>query len=152
MKLPRVSASNLNRKRMVFPDDFSGEINLVFIAFLRWHQDLIDEWVPYIEQLAEGRPGLYYYEFPILSDRGFIYRTFLNESMRAGIPSEATRARTITLYLDKLTFREALDIPSEQDIWIYLFTNSGEVLWRIQGEFTEEKGRALRDVLDRHQK
>lgn len=148
MKLPQVKGSNLNRQKMVFPDDFSGEVNLVFIAFLRSHQDLIDEWIPFVEQLAQEYPGLQYYEFPTLPNKGFLYRTFLNEGMRAGIPNEATRGRTITLYLDKRAFTEALDIDSEQNIWIYLFERSGEVLWRTGGRFTEDKGKALRDVLD----
>ena len=68
---------------MIFPDDFAGEINLVFIAFLRWHQDLIDEWVPFVAELAEEIPALHYYEFPTLPNKGFFYRTFLNEGMRA---------------------------------------------------------------------
>ncbi len=147
MKLPRVEGNNLARQKMVFPDDFAGEINLVFIAFLRWHQDLIDEWVPFAEQLAQEFAGFQYYEFPTLPNRGFIYRTFLNEGMRAGIPDEATRARTITLYLDKRAFRKALDIASEQTIWLYLFDKSGAVLWRTEGRITEAKREALRDVL-----
>lgn len=147
MKLPRVEGSNLNRKKMVFPDDFAGQINLVFIAFLRWHQDLIDEWVPFVARLAEEFPALSYYEFPTLSRRGVIYRTFLNEGMRAGIPNPATRARTITLYLDKPAFRKALEIEGEQNIWLYLFDRSGEVLGRVEGKFTEEKGAALRDIV-----
>jgi hypothetical protein len=148
MKLPRVTGSNLARKKLVFPDDFAGEINLVFIAFLRQHQDAIDNWVPFVEQLAQEYPGLQYYEFPTLPRRGFIYRTFLNEGMRAGIPSEATRARTITLYLDKSAFRRALDIEGEQNMWVYLFDKSGAVLWRTEGSFTAEKGEALRAELD----
>lgn len=148
MKLPRVTGNNLARKKMVFPDDFAGETNLVFIAFLRWHQDLIDSWVPFVEQLAQDYPGLQYYEFPTLPRRGFIYRTFLNEGMRAGIPNEATRARTITLYLDKRAFRSALDIEGEQKMWVYLFDKSGIVLWRTEGSFTAEKGEALSNVLD----
>jgi hypothetical protein len=148
MQLPQVKGSNLTRQKMVFPDDFAGEINLVFIAFLRRHQDDIDEWVPFVEQLVKEHPGLHYYDFPTLPSQGFVYRTFLNEGMRAGIPSEATRARTITLYLDKRAFRKALDIDSEQNIWVYLFEKSGDVLWRTEGRFTKEKGKALRDVLD----
>lgn len=147
MKLPRVEGSNLARKKMVFPDDFAGEINLVFIAFLRWHQDLIDEWVPFVAELDEEFPELHFYEFPTLSRRGVLYRTFLNEGMRAGIPDSATRARTITLYLDKPAFRSALEIESEKNIWLYLFDRSGEVLWRVEGKFTEEKGAALRDFI-----
>ena len=132
---------------MVFPDDFSGEFNLVFIAFLRWHQDQIDEWIPFVEQLAEEYPELQYYEFPTLPKRGFVYRTFLNEGMRAGIPNEATRARTITLYLDKSAFRNVLDIDNEANIWLYLFDKSGNVLWRTDGRVDEDKREALRAVI-----
>jgi hypothetical protein len=68
--------------------------------------------------------------------------------MRAGITNEATRARTITLYLDKRAFRRALDITGEQNMWVYLFDNSGDVLWRTEGKFTREKGEALRNALN----
>lgn len=147
MQLPTVKGSNLMRQKMIFPDDFAGDINLVFIAFLRRHQDLIDEWVPFVAELAHENPGLHYYEFPTLPRRGPIYRTFLNEGMRAGIPSDATRARTITLYLEKHVFRKALDIENEQNMWVYLFDKSGSVLWRTEGRFSQEKGAALNDAL-----
>ncbi len=147
MKLPTVKGSNLKRQKMIFPDDFAGAINLVFIAFLRRHQDLIDEWVPFVEQLAREKPELHYYEFPTLPRKGLIYRTFLNEGMRAGIPNDATRARTITLYVEKRTFREALAIDTEQNIWLFLFDKSGNVLWRIEGKFTKDKGETLRKAI-----
>ena len=148
MKLPIVKGSNLKRQKMEFPDDFAGAINLVFIAFLRRHQDLIDEWVPFVEQLAQENPDFRYYEFPTLPRKGPIYRTFLNEGMRAGIPNDATRARTITLYLDKRAFRKALNIDNEQNIWVYLFDKSGNALWFTEGRFTKEKSEALRNFLN----
>ena len=147
MQLPTVKGRNLLRQKMVFPNDFAGDINLVFIAFLRRHQDLIDEWVSFVENLAKEHPELHYYEFPTLPRRGPIYRTFLNEGMRAGIPNKATRARTITLYLDKGAFRKALDIENEQHMWVYLFDRSGNVLWRTEGKYSREKGTALKDAL-----
>jgi hypothetical protein len=148
MQLPTVKGSNLNRQKMIFPDDFAGDINLVFIAFLRRHQVLIDEWVPFVEELAQEHSELHYYEFPTLPRRGPIYRTFLNEGMRAGIPNEAIRARTITLYLDKRSFRKSLDINSEQDMWVYLFDKSGVVIERVKGRFTQEKALVLKDALN----
>jgi hypothetical protein len=147
MKLPRVKGSNLERQKMVFPDDFVGEINLVFIAFQRHHQDLIDEWAPFVDNLAQEYPSLHYYEFPTLPRGGPVYRLFLNEGMRAGIPNKATRARTITLYLDKLVFRNSLEIDDEQRMWIYLFDKAGDVLWRIDGRFSAEKGAALQEAI-----
>lgn len=147
MQLPNVSGYNLERNRMNFPTDFSGELNLVFIAFQRWHQDVIDGWVPFVAQLSQQFPALSYYEFPTLPPGNFLYRTMLNEGMRAGIPSRATRARTITLYLDKREFRQALDIPTEQEVWLYLFDRTGKVVWRTAGAFTPEKGAELTAVV-----
>lgn len=147
MKLPRVTGSSLARRKMTFPDDFEGEINLVFVAFQRWHQDLIDEWAPYVAQLAQEYSQLRFYEFPTLPSRGAIYRTFLNEGMRAGIPDPATRARTVTLYLDTRAFRKALDIDSDRQMWVYLFDRAGEVLWRSEGRVSDEKIQAIRQLM-----
>ena len=147
MQLPSVSGKNLERKQMTFPTDFSGNLNLVFIPFQRWHQDHVDGWVPFAEQLSQEFSSLSFYEFPTLPKSNFLYRTFLNEGMRAGIPDKAARLRTITLYLNKTAFRQALDISHEQSLWVYLFDKSGQVLWRIEGEFAPEKGSALREAI-----
>lgn len=146
-ELPVVTGRNLQRQKKTFPTDFQGTLNLVFIAFLRRHQEVIDEWVPYVERLARENAQLCYYEFPTLSERGPLYRTFLNEGMRAGIPNDAARARTITLYLDKPAFRRALGIPDESQTWLYLFDRSGNVLWRTAGRYSKEKGEALSEAI-----
>jgi hypothetical protein len=53
------------------------------------------------------------------------------------------RERTITLYLDKRSFREALQLPGEDDIYVLLLDRRGQVLWRTEGSFALEKGDAL---------
>lgn len=150
LTLPNVSGKNLQRRKMAFPDDFAGTLNLVFIAFLRRHQDVVDSWVAFVAQLAQQNPGLHYYEFPTLPRNGPLYRWFLNEGMRAGIPDPATRRRTITLYLDKTAFRRALRIDDDRTMWVYLFDRAGRVLWRTGGGFSAEKGAALRTVVHTH--
>jgi hypothetical protein len=150
MQLPDVSGYNLERQKIRFPADFGGRLNLVFIAFQRWHQNVIDAWVPSIAQLSQAFPDLSYYEFPTLARGNFLYRTMLNEGMRAGIPDRATRTRTITLYLDKAAFRLALAIPNEQDVWLYLFDQSGATVWRTSGTYTPEKLASLKSTLAAH--
>lgn len=143
VQLPTVSGKNLLRQKMVFPRDFAGEINLVFIPFQRWHQDQVDSWVPLIEKIASALPTFHYYEFPTLERMNRLSQMFLNEGMRAGIPNEGTRGRTVTLYLDKRPLREALAIPDESDTVLLLFDQQGRELWRTTGAFSEEKGVAL---------
>ncbi|TFG70030.1 MAG: hypothetical protein E4H27_06465 [Anaerolineales bacterium] len=153
IQFPVVKGSNLQRKKLVLPQDFQGEFNLVLVAFQQWQQSQVETWIPLTSQLEKTYPGLATYELPTIQTRGKLFRTFINEGMRAGIPNPLTRERTITLYLDKIAFRQALEIAAENAIAILLLNRTGKVLWRDDGAFNPEKGEslesALREVLNR---
>lgn len=144
---PRVQGANLERQPFTLPDDFEGEINLALIAFMREQQSDIDTWIPTARELARSHPGFRYYELPTISRGVPLARWWLDGAMRAGIPDRAARAATITLYLDKRAFREALNLPSENTIYTLLVDRMGRILWRAEGEWTEEKARGLRQVV-----
>lgn len=150
MQLPTVQGANLARQMLTFPDDFAGELNLVFVAFQQWQQRDVDSWGPLAEQLLQNTPGFEYYEFPTIYRMNFIARTFLNEGMRAGIPNNATRRRTITLYLDKRPFKQALNINTEDQIWVFLMDRQGNVLWHSSGPFSPEKRDGLETAVSHH--
>lgn len=147
MRFPAVRGKNLDRETRTFPADFDQPLNLLFIAFQRWQQSSIDSWLPLAEVLEGERADLAYYEFPTIESMNVIFRTFINEGMRAGIPDPKARDRTVTLYLDKQTFREALDMPDEDQIYVLLVSNEGEVLWRARGAYSHEKSSSLRAQL-----
>ena len=147
IQLPLVNGKNLLRQKMTFPRDFAGEMNLVFIAFQRWHQNQVDSWVSLAENLASEFPMFQYYEFPTVYRMNRLSQMFLNEGMRAGIPDEGTRGRTVTLYMNKRPFRAALAIPDESEIAVMLFDRQGQVLWRSSGAFSVEKGEGLRTAV-----
>lgn len=147
MTFPRVSGSNLLRQKMNLPHDFQGKLNLVFIPFERWHQLEVDSWSALAEELEEKYEGLVYYELPTLQNGGFIYKIFLNEGMRAGIPNPKTRERTITLYLDKADFRAALDMADEEHIYVLMVDRTGKEFFRARGPYSREVEAALRQAL-----
>jgi hypothetical protein len=148
MKFPSVSGSNLLRQKVSLPEGFKGELNIVCIAFQQWHQALVDSWVPLVEQITSSMPQVQFYELPTIYQMNVISRTFINEGMRAGIPNAKTREHTITLYLDKLNFRKALDIANEDTIYLLVIDRNGEVCWRTDGPYSEEKGRALAGFIE----
>jgi hypothetical protein len=143
MQFPNVTGSNLQRKKLKLPQDFQGELNLVMIAFQQWQQTQVDTWIPFARQLEETYPGVRYYELPTIQRLNALARTFVNEGMRAGIPDPVARERTITLYLDKDEFRQALQLSHEDDIYVLLLDRQGQVLWRTEGAFTPEEGESL---------
>src|SRR5512146_1184526 len=144
---PRVQGANLERRSLTLPDDFAGERNLVLIAFKREQQFEIDTWIPAARQLAREYPDFRYYELPTISRNVPLARWWLDGAMRAGIPDRAAREATITLYLDKTAFRQALQLPREETIYALLVDRAGQVYWRAEGRATDEAVRALSQAL-----
>jgi hypothetical protein len=152
MQFPKVSGSNLEGRRFRLPGDLEGEMNLLFIPFQRWHQDWVDTWVPFARALQDQVPGLRYYELPTLPRMNPFYRISLDLGMRMGIPDRAAREATITLYLDKDAYRQALQIPSEDTITLLLVDRAGTIFWRSEGPFDEAKATDLGKYLAAREK
>jgi hypothetical protein len=142
-QFPTGTGSNLQRRKLTLPQDFEEERNLVIVAFHQWQQTQVDTWVPFARQLEESHSRVRYYELPTIQRRNTLSRTFINEGMRAGIPDPVARERTITLCVDKNAFRQALQLPREDDIYVLLLDRQGQVLWRTEGSFAPEKGDSL---------
>jgi len=94
-------------------------------------------------------PGFQYYELPTIDRLNPLFRWFIDNGMRRGIPDSSARSRTITLYLDKPSFRKALSLPDEKRIYAILVDRSGRVLWRTEGDFDEAKAASLQRALAR---
>lgn len=147
---PIVSGFNLNRQELEFPRDFQGDLNLVIIAFQQPQQIAVNTWIPFVQELEEKFPGFIYYELPTIYEMPGFSRTFINEGMRAGIPDQTARERTVTLYLDKEAFKSALDIPDENNIYVFIVDQEGNIYWRSSGDYSEEKANELLAVVNAH--
>ncbi len=129
MTFPTVNGSNLLREKVTLPRDFQGRFNLVFIPFEQWQQMEVDSWMALVNELEQQFEDLVYYELPTIQSRNTLYKMFINEGMRAGIPNPKTRERTITLYLDKTDFRSALGMLDEEHIYILIVDRHAAVRW-----------------------
>src|SRR5450830_344032 len=125
MIFPTVSGTNLLRQKLTLPQDFEGNFNLLFIPFQQWQQSEVDSWIALARELEAQYTGLVFYELPTIQLRNPLFKMFINEGMRAGIPNPKTRERTITLYLDKIDFRAALDMPDEEHIYLLVVDRLG---------------------------
>ena len=129
------------------PRDFKGRFNLVFMPFEQWQQMEVDSWMALAKELEEQFDDLVYYELPTIQSRNTLFKMFINEGMRAGIPNPKTRERTITLYLDKTDFRSALGMLDEEHIYILVVDRQGNEFFRARGPYSREGDMALRQAL-----
>lgn len=147
---PHVSGYNLEGRRYNLPGDLEGEVNLLFIPFQRWHQDWVDGWMPAAQRLKAAYLGLQVYEVPTLPAMNRFARMGIDLGMKMGIPDRAVREATITLYLDKDAYRRALEITSEETIYLMLVTRAGDILWRAEGPYAPATAEALVQALAEH--
>jgi hypothetical protein len=148
MRFPPVTASNLSGREFSLPAGFEGDMNVVALAFQMWHQNEVDTWMPLLEQIERRIPVIRAYELPVLRSMNRLSQWMIDSGMRGGIPNPATRARTITLYLDKQRFRQTLGLPDEDHIYLLLVDRDGLVHWQTRGPYSPEKASSLMAVVE----
>ena len=147
-QFPRVEGSNLEGKRFALPTDFETEYNVVIVAFRREQQADVDSWLPFLRQQKVLARGVRVYELPTLSRSYRWMRGVSDGGMARGIPEKATREVTITLYIDKTPFKQALAISTEDQIVTLIVARDGRVLGRVDGKFSTASGTGLSAVLN----
>jgi len=144
---PTLQASNLEKRTFNLPADFEGERNLLLVAFEREQQKDVDTWLREMKHFEASHPGFHYYELPTIQRPNVLTRWFIDNGMRHGIPDRQARERTITLYIDKQPFCDALRITDQTSIHEFLVDRSGKVWWHSAGRFDEAKGKSLGNAL-----
>ncbi|MBD3213146.1 MAG: hypothetical protein GF311_11110 [Candidatus Lokiarchaeota archaeon] len=147
MKFPELEGSNLEKKLFNLPNDLQGRLNIIIIAFKRTQQSDIDEWRFYLSEKIQEEDDIHIYEIPTLSYSYRFMRFMIDGGMRSGIPDREIRDHTITLYLNKNSFKKALDIKSEDKIHLLLLDNEGNIFWRDKGKFYDKKMKELLKTL-----
>jgi hypothetical protein len=133
--MPVIESTDLNKKTIVWPRDFTAERTLIFIAFSQSQQGNIDAWVNGMKLKAAGAPV--WFEIPMISDPGSAGRWFINSGMRSGIPSKADRARVVTVYGNKAAMMKAMGLTSEKQIYAIVVDKTGKIIARASGNYTE---------------
>jgi hypothetical protein len=148
MRFPTTKASNLSGREYTLPAGLEGDLNIVALAFHMWHQNEVDTWMPLLEQIESRIPVIRAYELPVLRSMNRLSQWMIDSGMRGGIPDPATRARTITLYLDKQRFRQEMGLPDEDHIYVLLVDRDGLVHWQTRGPYSPEKASSLLAVVE----
>ncbi|MEJ2293161.1 MAG: hypothetical protein P8Y23_00155 [Candidatus Lokiarchaeota archaeon] len=144
---PEVEGKNLESKSVKIPSDLEGDLNIIIVPFRRWHQNLVDSWTQYLDNVSKIFPRVKYYEVPSLSSGYKLMSFMIDGGMRAGIPSKEVREHTITIYINKVKFKKALQIANEKTIYLFLINKKGEILWRESGVYTDLKAKELSSLL-----
>lgn len=147
MRFPSISARDLERTDYTLPDDLPGAWRIVLMPFKRWQQIVVGAWTAAIEPLTAAHPELTVWEVPTLSNAWAPARSYIDGGMRAGIPDIDVRRHTLTAYTPLNQVAKELDIPSFDEVQVFLLDATGEIVWRGAGDPDTAKASALADAL-----
>jgi hypothetical protein len=137
-RFPAVTSTDLNGRAVSLPADFAGPASIVFVAFEMHQQDDVDSWQPFVQKMRQSTPSLGVFELPTISRGYLLMRFIIDNGMRSGISDTATRASTITLYIDVKAFTRDLGLETTKSIAVFVVRPSGEILARASGRYSEE--------------
>ncbi len=135
-RFPRLRVRDLTGRVLTTPDSFEGRNNLVFVAFRRQQQEIIDSWIPWLESNATLH-DLLFYEIPVLARRWVLLRPMIDGGMAAAIRDLQARRRTLTVYGNVNEMTRSLGITDRSTVSIFLVDRGGEILGRAAGPFDQ---------------
>jgi hypothetical protein len=145
-RLPALQAKRLNQQPISFPQGLPGGRTLALVVFEHGHRAEIETWITGM-QLREDSP-IPWLKMPVLDDPGTeSARTDIERSMRARHSAEVDRARLVPVFTNRNAFMRAAGLSGSAHAWVLVLGRDGQVLARAEGEYSEQKGQALRETL-----
>lgn len=146
---PRLQGRDLTGRTRWLPEAFGERLTLVFVAFRRDQQAMIDSWATWLRiPVVENR--LAWCEVPILGRRWAPMRPLIDGGMAAAVREEKARRRTMTVYGNEGQIAEALGISDRSTVSIFLVSRDGHIVDRAAGPFDEATAARFREQADRH--
>jgi hypothetical protein len=110
---------------------------------------MVESWLPFLEQLSDEIPGTTFYELPTVPNlyapiRGIIDSGIVHHGRKA---VKDTSEHTFTVYTNQSEFMKNARIASADTIHLFLLDGEGQVKYRATGDWSEQKGRVLRESI-----
>jgi hypothetical protein len=145
-RLPAINAKRLNQQPIALPAGLPAGRTLALVAFDRGHRGEIESWIKGM-QLRESN-NIAWLKIPVLDDPGTeSARSDIESGMMARHSAEHERARLVPVFTNRDAFVRAAGLSGSDHAWVLVIGRDGQVLARAEGEFSEEKGQALRETL-----
>jgi len=143
-QFPCLETRSLLGGSVAVPDELPGPWSVLIVAFQRWQQGLVDEWVAALAESLDGRADVTVYELPVLPARYKIVRRFIDGGMASSIGVPDILGRTLTHYGNVDAVTAGLGLPDTDTIAVVLVAEDGTIRAMARGPVeTETMARLL---------
>ena len=143
---PTLTGIDLMGVDRTIPETFNGKYNLIAVAFEREQQEIINTWITEADKLEASNKNFKFYEIPVIYELNALWRTWINNGMRSGIPDENARLRTITVYTERDKFLDFMKM-NKDTVYLLSLDQNGKIIWQETGNASEDKIKSLKKKL-----
>lgn len=145
-RLPALNARRLNQQPITLPYGLPAGRTLTLVAFRAEQRPELESWIKGMG--LRDSDAIAWLKMPVLNDPGSeSARTDIESRIRARHSTEADGIHLVPVFTNRDQFIRAAGMSGTDHAWVLVIDRDGQVLARVEGEFTEAKGQALRATL-----
>ena len=145
---PKLTGTSLLLESVTVPDDLSGDLRLILVAYDSDQQVFVDKWLRPLEDLNADYPDLVGYYVPLLPQSAADAALPIIGGMTVAASSDRDRARTVVVFTDVAEFNDILGIPGVDALQLFLLGQNDDILWRGSGNYDPETLKSLELALE----
>ena len=145
-RLPSVMVTRPDQQTISLQANLPADRTLALIGFDRSHRADLDSWIAGLG--LTGSTAIPWIRMPVLNDPGDpASRRALEERLRDRYANDPSRASVLPVITDRAAFTRSAGLAGANKAYVVVINRQGDVLARVEGEFTKEKAQTLRETL-----
>lgn len=130
------------------PAAAAGKTALLLMGFTYGSRHAVEPWGEWFRTTIGERPGVTFFEMPMIGGMAKLGRWFIDRGMRKGTPANL-HENVITVYGGTGDWKRRLGVTAanQDDAFLVVLDPQGVVRWTHHGPFEMETARTLQDAL-----
>ncbi|HSP69902.1 MAG TPA: hypothetical protein VLN48_19400 [Bryobacteraceae bacterium] len=146
--LPPLKGEFLSGRTAVLPQAASVHVALLMLGFTYDSRFQVEAWAKRFRQDFGTKPGVTFFEIPMIGGMARMGKWFIDSGMRRGTP-KADHENVITVYGGTDPWKQRVGLNDPKAAHLILIDQRGRVAWRSAGSLDEQRYSALSSEVSR---
>lgn len=139
-------SQTLTEQQLSVPGGLPQNRTLALVTFKRAHNEQAESWIQGLNLRSD--PSIAWLRMPVINDPGTAQgRDEIKARLLGYYPGADERARFVPAFVDRSSFTRAAGLTDTEHAYAVVLNRQGEVLARVEGAYSANKARALRETL-----
>jgi hypothetical protein len=136
MRIPNLHGATFAGQTVDLPDALKGKVGILVLGFSQASRVPTTDWGKRLAADYLGSSAVAYYEMPVLESVPRMLRSLVSGKIKADV-SERARPTMLPVFDHEADWKKAVGFARDEDAYVLLVDEHGEIKWRSQGPVTD---------------